>query len=46
MGVKVCARFLHISYLPIILENTRVGYADDLTLLAEVPKPGNRVSAL
>ena len=27
-----------------ILESTLVGYADNSTLIAEVPKPGNRVS--
>ena len=30
----------------IILENTLVGYADDSTLLAGVPKPNNRVQAV
>ena len=30
---------LYTSDLPITLENTLVGYADDSTLLAEVPKP-------
>ena len=34
------------SDLPIILENTHVGYADDSTLLAEVPVLGSRVPAI
>ena len=34
---------LYTSDLPITLENTFVGYADDSTLLAEVPEPGSRV---
>ena len=29
-----------------ILENTLVSYANDLTLSAEVPKPSNRVAAV
>ena len=32
---------LYTSDLPIILENTLVGYADDSSLLAEVPEPGS-----
>ena len=34
---------LYITDLPIILENTLVGYADDYTLLVEVPEPGSQV---
>ena len=34
---------LYTSDLPIALENMLVGYADDSTLLAEVPEPGSRV---
>ena len=37
---------LYISDLPIILENALVGYADDCTLLAEVPEPGTLVQAV
>ena len=32
---------LYTSDQPIILENTLVGYAEDSTLLAEVPNPGS-----
>ena len=32
---------LYTSDLPITLENSLVGYADDSTLLAEVPEPGS-----
>ena len=35
--------FLYTTDLPITLENTHVGYADDSTLMAEVPEPGSRV---
>ena len=34
---------LYTNDLPITIENTLVGYADDSTLLAEVPEPGSRV---
>ena len=37
---------LYTSYLPITLENTPVGCADDSTLLAEVPEPGSRVQTV
>ena len=37
---------LYTSDLPITLENMLVGYADDSTLLAEVPEPGNRVQTV
>ena len=37
---------LYSSDLPIIVENTFVGYADDSTYLAGVPEQGSRVPAL
>ena len=37
---------LYTSDLSTTLKNTLVYYADDSTLLAEVPKPGNCVSAV
>ena len=36
----------YINHLPVILENALVGYADDCTLLAEVPEPGTLVQAV
>ena len=35
---------LHTSELVSILENMRIGYADDSTLIAVVPSPGVRVT--
>ena len=37
---------LYTSDLPKTLENTLVGYADDSTLLAEVPEPGSKVQTV
>ena len=37
---------LYTSDLPIILENTLGGYADDSTLLTELPEISNRVQAV
>ena len=37
---------MHTCDLPIILENTLVGYADESTLVAEVPESSNRVTVV
>ena len=37
---------MHASDLPIIHEDSLVGYADDSELLAGLSKPSNRVSAI
>ena len=37
---------LYTRYLPMILENTSVGYDDDLKTLAVVPKSCNRLQAI
>ena len=37
---------MYTSDLPITLENTLVGNADDSSLLAEVPEPGRRVQVV
>ena len=37
---------LPTSELPMTLQNTLLGYADDSTLIAEVQKPGNRALAV
>ena len=44
LGFLLC--FLYTSDLPIFLENTLVGFANDSTLLAEVSEPRSRLKTV